>query len=296
MNTASLADFFSAWELFRDASTAGALAGAALGLMGVYIVLRRMVFVSAALSQAAGLGVSLAFYAQLQWGLAGFLVSPTVGALVMTIVAMLLLTLDRSGQGGRRDSLLGLAYLAGAAMSLALSTRIAQTVHDVESLLFGTAVAVVPEDFWRIAFVTVGVGALHLWWRRGFIQTAFDRDGAKVRGLPVRWLELALLGTVALTISVCTRVLGALPVFAFTVLPAMAGVRVASSIPQAMSIATVAGALAGFGGYVLAYVGQLPVGASQTLAALAFVVLAELLRPFVKKRRTLNVLVAQGSR
>ena len=55
---ATLQTFLDGWDVFRDPVLASFVAGATLGLLGVYIVLRRMVFVSAALSQAAGLGVA----------------------------------------------------------------------------------------------------------------------------------------------------------------------------------------------------------------------------------------------
>ena len=66
----TLSAFFEAWELFREAALTGLVAGALLGVLGVYVVLRRLVFLTAAVSQAAGLGVVSAFYAQLHFGLA----------------------------------------------------------------------------------------------------------------------------------------------------------------------------------------------------------------------------------
>ena len=58
----TLAEFFASWELFRDPVLAGMIVGATLGYLGVYIVLRRMVFASSAIAQAAALGVALSFW------------------------------------------------------------------------------------------------------------------------------------------------------------------------------------------------------------------------------------------
>ena len=66
----SWSDFVAGLELFRDPIVCGAAAGLVLGFLGVYIVLRRMVFVSAAITHSAGLGVALAYYAQIHLGLA----------------------------------------------------------------------------------------------------------------------------------------------------------------------------------------------------------------------------------
>jgi zinc transport system permease protein len=274
----SLSLFLESWELFCQPALAGALAGALLGFLGVYVVLRRMVFVSAALSQAAGLGVTVAFYTQIHLGLSTALASPVLFATLATLLAALLVFADKSALGQRRESLLGFAYLVGGAGALAVSTRIVQEAHDIQSILFGSAVAILPESFTLLLVTVVALGALHLWWLRGFLQASFDRDGAKVRGVPVRFLEVLLLASLAVAISICTRVLGALPVFAFSVLPAMAAVRLCVNVPRALGVAAVLGAAAGFVGYVAAFLWELPVGAAQTLTAASFVLVAEAVR------------------
>ncbi len=272
--TADLQSFFGAWELFELPALAATFAGAALGLLGVYVVLRRLVFLSAAVSQAAGLGVALALFAG-HLGAAAFLASPLLGASATTLAAVLLIATAR---GSRRaspvghDALLGFVWLLGAAGTLAVGTRLGAEMHDVEGLLFGSAVAVSPADFAVVRLVTFAVLVLQLWWWRGFASVSFDPVGARVRGLPVRILDLALYVSLALAISVSTRVLGALPTFAFSVLPALAAVRLVANVPRALLLGTVLGAASGFVGYVVAYLWQLPVGAAQTLVALAIVI------------------------
>lgn len=256
--------FIESWVLFQDSVLAGMIAGATLGLVGTYIVLRRMVFFSAALSQVAGLGVTLSF-------LAGFH-SPTLGAIALTLVVAAGLMLDSSADAGKRDSYLGLAFLIGSAGTLIIGTRIVAELQDIQTLLFGTAVAVVPEDFNVLAVTCALVFLIHLWWHRGFQQIAVDRVDAQIRGLPVRTIELVLLSTIAVAISVVTGVLGALPAFAFSVLPALAALRVARNVKVALVLGTIIGAACGFWGYYMAFVWDLPVGASQTLVAAGFFV------------------------
>lgn len=277
--SASLELFLSSWALFREPTLAGVLAGALLGYLGVFIVLRRMVFVSAALSQSAGLGVTLAFFAQLALDVSEGSALPLVGAVALTLLAALALGLNERRQRVRTESLLGAIYLVGAAGSLALGTRVPQEAHDIESLLFGSAVALLPGAFVTLTSVVSVLFLLHLWLRRGFTQASFDRDGALVRGLPVRLLETLLLGSIAIAIATTTRILGALPVFAFSVLPAMAALRLVSNVPRALFLSTALGALSGLLGYVGAFLFELPVGAAQTLCAALLVVVSGLLAP-----------------
>ncbi len=270
----TLHDFFAAWELFADPALAGALAGALLGALGVYVVVRRMVFLSAALAQAAGLGVAGAWFAQIHLGVPAGLATPTLGAGLASALAATLMAGGEAGLKGRRDGWLGGVYLIGAAGTLAIGTRIVQEVQDIETILFGSAVAVSPDDLRALAWTVGLLGLVHLVGLRGFVQVAVDENGARVRGLPVRLLGLLLMGSLALAVSFGTRILGALPVFAFTVLPPLAALRLAPNVGYAVLWATLIGALAGFFGYVAAFLWKLPVGAAQTLTAAVLLALA----------------------
>jgi len=270
----SLAQFFEAWGLFRDPVLAGTVAGAVLGWMGVSVVLGRMVFLSAALSQAAGLGVVAALWVG---GGLGIVLSPWVGALVLTGSAALLLA-GRTRGFWSREAWLALVYLGGAAGTLAIGSRVVGEIHDVQTLLFGSAVAVRPGDLRVLLWVLVPLWVLQAWWARGLRLALFRPESAAVRGLPVRGLQVVTLLSLTLCLSLATRVIGALPVFAFSVLPATAAVALAPSMAWAQWGALLAGGLSGFLGYLLAYLWSLPVGPTQTLVALTLALLAGLLR------------------
>jgi zinc transport system permease protein len=125
--------------------------------------------------------------------------------------------------------------------------------------------------------VLIGSGvvlAVIVWGRRGFFMTALTPDAAKVQGLPVAFLDALLMVAIALMVSISARALGALPVFAFSVLPAVAAMAITPSPGFALGVAMAGGALAGGGGYLLAFFGEFPVGASQTVACGALVIIA----------------------
>jgi zinc transport system permease protein len=272
VQTPTFDEFFAAWDLFRDPVLAAMIAGATLGYLGVYVVLRRMVFVSAALSQAAGLGVAFAFYTQIAVGATGFLADPLVCATSFTLAATLVLAKPGDGSWVSRESVLGAVYLIGSAGTLIAGTKIQQEAHEISSILFGTAVLVTPSDLNLLTIVCAVVMTVQLFAARGFRFASFDPDGARVRGLPVRLLEAVLFASIALVVSFATRVLGALPIFAFSVLPAMAAILVAPSVSLALALATALGALSGGLGYLVSFRFALPVGASQAATALLFIV------------------------
>jgi zinc transport system permease protein len=236
-----------------------------------------MVFAVAALAQAAGCGVAWAFYLEIHSGLPPWLLAPRAWSLGLTLLA----TAALRWPGRRvvsRESLLALLYLLGAAGALLLGTRITQEAHDVEAILFGSAVVVSALDVSVVVGVGGGIMLLLLAWYRGFWFASLDPDAARVRRLPVTLLDLIFLLMLAVFVSVTTRALGVLPVFAFSVLPAVAAIAVCRTPASTGMLACVLGVVAGAGGYFLAFVAAFPVGASQTLLAGAFVLLAFALR------------------
>lgn len=268
-------DFFGAWELFRDPVLCGILAGAALGLLGVYIVLRRVVFMAAVLSQSAGLGVALAFWVGMQLDRE---VEPMVGAVLLCFAATLLVLVRPERLHLSREALLGTAWVTAGAAALVVGEAISVEAHDIGAILFGSAVLVRPVDLQLVGGAAAVTLLAHGWLRRGLVFAAFDPDVARVQGLPVTRLDLLLWLVVALTVSVSTRALGALPVFALSVLPALAGLLAAPRLAWVFPTALVVGMASGGLGYVLAFFESWPVGASQTLVALAFVATAGTLR------------------
>ena len=265
-------DFVQGWQLgvYRDPIICGGFAGAVLALLGVFIVLRRAVFVTAAVSEGAALGVALSFFVAARFSIE---LPPVLGALLLALIATATLALPAARMRLPKESLVGFAYLAAAGLAVLVGDRITQEAHNVASILFGTAVMVRPLDLYLVTGVgTVVVIVLAVAYR-GLLFSGFDPDSARVQGLPVKGLELTLWLLVACMVSVATRAIGALPVFAFAVLPAMAALSVSGRMRRVLWLAPLIGGLAGTLGYLFAFFFEFPVGASQTvLATAAFVV------------------------
>lgn len=265
-------DLVDHWELFRDPIYAGGIAGLLLGFLSVYVVLRRMVFVSAALTQSAGFGVAASFYVAARLGWA---IDPVWGATGMSLVTAALVAPDPRRLGVSRDMMLGLLFATFAGGAVLMAARIPQEAHDVQAILFGSAVVVSPDDLDRLAVHGGLVLALQAWWFRGFTFASFDPLAARVQGVPVRLLDVLLLACIGVAVGETARALGALPAFALSTLPGVAAVMLARGpLIVTFVVAAVIGAAAGAGGYVLAFFWELPVGATQTACAAAAVVAA----------------------
>lgn len=271
----SLEDLRLALSLFRDPILCAVVAGGVLGYLSVFVILRRMVFVTAALTQSAGLGVALAFWLGIHLELA---VPPIVGALGVSLLAAGALTITGQRLHLSRETVLAAVWLTGSAGAVLVGSRITQEAHDVSAILFGSAVLVRPLDLWLVTgsgavvlAVTVAVG-------RVLVFVGFDRDGARVQGLPVRWLEFGFLAGLTWMVSISTRALGALPVFAFAVLPGTAALLASPRLGLALPLALIVGATSGGLGYLIAFFVDTPVGATQAATALALALAAVPLR------------------
>lgn len=263
------------WLLFRDAILAAIISGGVLALLGVYVVARRIVFVSAALSQVSALGVVLGFFLvstlTLGGGLAGIL--PVGLALILALSAVLALAWIGDSPSLGRDAVLGIAFIVPTALVLVLGPKIPSEMHSVEQILHGSAVLVRPGDLYAIAAAGAAVLIAQLVAFRGFVFASLDPQVARTQGVPVRILDMALFASIAIMTGLVTRALGAMPTFALTVLPAIAVLGLRIGLRNVFILAALIGAASGAGGFIVAYMMDWSVGASQTLVAMGFLLL-----------------------
>ena len=215
-----LQEFLNSYFLWRDPMIVGAVTGAICGFLGVYVVLRRIIFVSATLTQIASFGVALSFYLE-SLGLAIFsrLLGPFALSLILTFIAAAFYALKREFDRISREGMIAFGFLFASGGVIILGDKISTGAHDIATILFGSAVVVDPLDAYLIPAVAVLVFIVHLIYFKDFVFVSFDTESAKLFRYPVRRLNTLLLITVAVVVSLATRALGALPVFALLALP-----------------------------------------------------------------------------
>ncbi|GEM_PF-778249 len=246
------------------------VAGLALGLLGVYVVARRIVFVSAALSQVSALGITLGFLGVALLGIQGVLADliPPVAAAVLAIITVWWLVRVGESSSFPRDSVLGVAFVIPMALVLIVAPLITAEMHEVEHVLHGSAVAVSMPNVIAVTVAAALVLAVQLLGFRGFLFSSLDPDVARTQGVPVGLLDALLFGSIALMTGLVTRALGALPTFALTILPGLGAIGLRIGLAKVFAIAAVAGGLSGAGGFLLSsFVTDWSVGASQAMVA-----------------------------
>jgi zinc transport system permease protein len=257
--------FWESWFVWRDAMIVAMLSAAALAYLGVWVVLKRVVYVPLALAQVSSAGVVLAYLLGSWLGVhshnmygCGILLDPSWLSLMVAMATAFWFAHPRE------DSSLAIvsAYLISGATVLVLGGFVTQEMHDVQTVLFGNAVLV---EFAQILYVggaALATAILHLLLHRRFLFASFDPDAAGAAGLRPFRLEVLLYASFALMISVATRAIGALPAFGLMVLPAMTALRLARGMRRAFALAIGLGMLAAALGYYLSFRLGLPTGAA----------------------------------
>ena len=273
------ADFWAGRDLWREPMIAGVLAGAILGYIGVFVVLKRMVFVSAALSEISGVGVAFAFYVGALLGIdphahgaVPVLLEPTWFSLIFACLAAALFSLRPGHRKLATETIVGLGYIIASALVLAIlnSPRIAQEAHAVGDILFGNAVTVPRSQIWALFAASLAVVAVHALFFKELLFVSYDPETAVVQGVGVFRYELLLNLATAVVISVATRAVGALPVFAFTVIPAAAALMITEKMRLTIVLSVAFAIVAAAVGYYLSWIEQLPTGATMVVTASFF--------------------------
>jgi zinc transport system permease protein len=271
-------EFLASAEIWRDALAAAAIAGGMCGFLGVYVVLRRTVFVSAALTQIATFGLVAALVVEEGLGVEVERASVQLTvATIFSIVGALLL-----GTASHRripaEARVGVAYVLAGALVVLGSSRLVHAAHDLGGMVFGNAVAVSLFDVAVVGVIAAVCVGIHAVFAKEILFASFDGQTAAAMGMrPARWNAM-LYFTLGLAIPASARVLGALPVFAFLTVPASIALLSGIGLRATFLAATIIGVLAGAGGYVASWFWQLPTGPTMVVAAAAFALPALLLR------------------
>lgn len=275
--------FLDALPMVQNGLLASCLTAVVCSFLGVYILLKRMVFVSAALTQFSALGIALALilaeFFLPHGSLATSARSDHNADLLTNGAALLFACLVSSGlamhaQERRitRESLLGIGYVLPAGLSLVILDRVTTHPGLIEGVLFGNAVFVTSQQLLVLAVACTVVLCLHGLFYKEFIFISFDPETAKASGLRTLLLNQLLFFTLAVSTSVAIGCIGALPVFAFMVMPAAAALMLVTRLLSAFLLAIGIGVTSAVAGFYLSFLLALPTGPTMIATAGLFLI------------------------
>lgn len=237
-------------------------------LAGVFVVQRRQALTGDGMGHVAFAGVGLAFLVGAQ---------PLVGALVLTVLAAVgLHRMQRAGLSS--DLALALIFYGGIALGFLFASRAGGGVNAVVGFLFGSPLNLTWSGTAAIVSIALVVLAVVVLLYRPLAAIAFDAAAARVAGVPVDGLVLAITLLVALTVVGGMQAIGLLLISAMMVVPVAAAAQVASSYRATMVTAGAVGAFSAGAGLVAAYLLDASPGASIVLTAIACYLVAAAVR------------------
>ena len=248
------------FEFFRNALLAGVFASIAGGIIGTYVVVRRIVSVSGGISHAAFGGVGLGYYLG---------IDPLLGAAVFTVATALGMGVLEIRARQQMDTIIGAVWAAGMALGILFVYLTPGFAPDLFSYLFGNILLVPQGDVLLMAVLVAIIVAIVGLFYLEFQAVTFDPDYARVMNLPVERLSLLLLVLVALTVVMLIRVVGIILVIALLTIPAAISRLYTGRVWSMMLLATGLGALFTLIGIGLSYVLNVPSGATIILVSTA---------------------------
>ncbi|HON40289.1 MAG TPA: metal ABC transporter permease [Methanoculleus sp.] len=248
------------FEFFRNALLAGVFASIACGIIGTYVVVRRMVSVSGGISHAAFGGVGLGYYLG---------IDPLLGATVFTVATALGMGVLEIRARQQMDTIIGAVWAAGMALGILFVYLTPGFAPDLFSYLFGNILLVPRGDILLMAVLVAIIVAIVGLFYLEFQAVTFDPDYARVMNLPLERLSLLLLVLVALTVVMLIRVVGIILVIALLTIPAAISRLYTGRVWSMMLLATGLGALFTLIGIGLSYVLNVPSGATIILVSTA---------------------------
>ncbi len=280
------------FSFMRNALAAGVLVSIACGIIGTFVVIKRIVFISGGIAHAAYGGIGLGYYwkytllpllfaesaaAQTQrpgsW--------PLLGAVVFSLLAAVIMGLIQRHTRQRADTIIGVLWAIGMAIGIIFVDLTEGYKADLMSYLFGSILAVERNELLIILGLDAVIVAVVALFYKELLAISFDETFAAVENVPVDVIYIILLGMVSLTVVMMMRVVGLIMVIAMLTMPAAIAGHFVKDMKRMMVSAVILGMFFTVVGLWLSYAWNLTSGASIILVSGAAYLVSLVIRSIV---------------
>lgn len=257
----------SVWRnpLLWTALMGGLLASIVSGVVGSYVVVKRISFISGSIAHAVlgGMGLCLWLNRVMGWSQ----VTPLHGAIGSSVVAALLIGWISLRNKSREDAAIAALWTVGMAIGMLFISQTPGYNVELSNFLVGNILWVTPDDLWLLAgldaVALISVFLLH----KRLLVLCFDEDQARLQGVKVERLYLFLLVLVALSVVMLTQVVGIVLVITMLTIPAAIANLFVARLSRMMVLAVCFSALFFLSGTVIAFYLDWPAGSTVALTA-----------------------------
>jgi zinc transport system permease protein len=250
---------FFTYGFLQRALLAGVFIAIACALLGVFLILRRDAMIGHGLAHVTFAGVALGLFLNFM---------PMVIAMFIAVGASLFIMRLKNKAGLHGDTAIAIFSSVGFALGVILVTLSQSFNVDLFSYLFGEILAIESSEVWFSVILAGAVVSLVVMNYHKLMYITFDPESAKASGIKVNRLDTLLTVLTAVTVVLGMKVVGILLVSALVVIPAAAGLQIASSFRNAILLSTLVSISSVILGLLLAFIFDLP--ASGTIVILSF--------------------------
>jgi len=280
-------EFFEAVVQHRfmlNALLTGLLASVACGVVGTYVVTRRITYLAGGIAHSVLGGMGVAYYLAQVHDFKS--IHPMHGAVAAALLAAVLIGLVSLRAKQREDTVIGALWAIGMAVGIIFISATPGYNENLMSYLFGNILLVSSGDLWLIAGLDMLVVTVGLLFYNQFLAVCFDEEFARVRGINVEFYYLLLLCLTALTVVILVTVVGIVMVIALLTLPAAVAGHFSKTLWQTMLWATLCSILFTTLGLGISYSPNLPAGATIIVVAGAAYLVVTISTRLAKVRRS----------
>ncbi len=259
----SMLEFFNdlfTFPFLQNAVIVSLLASIACGVVGSFVVVRRITYIAGSIAHCVLGGMGVARYIQITYGIPWL--HPLVGAVVSALAAAVIIGMVSLYAKEREDTVIGALWAVGMAVGILFIARTPGYNEDLMSYLFGNILMVSTRDIYIIigldALIIIVVAIAY----NQFLAVCFDEEFARLRGLPTHYYYLLLLCITALTVVLLITVVGIVMVIALLTFPAAIAGQFAKTLKQMVVYAALICMALSTGGLALSYGPDLPSGAT----------------------------------
>lgn len=254
------------YDFFRNALLGSLFTAIACGIVGTYVVARRLVFISGGITHASFGGLGLGFFLGM---------NPVLMALVFSILSALGVEWVSKTQNVREDSAIAAVWSLGMALGVFFIFLTPGYSPNLSAYLFGNILTISAADIVWIALLAAALLLLAAFFLREIIYVAFDNGFARTQQLPVKFIEYTMMVFIAITIVLSIRLVGIMLLMSLLTLPQMVVNQFTSDYRKIMYGSILIGFLACVSGLVLSYYLNIPSGAFIILVLTAFFFIAK---------------------
>ena len=245
---------------FRNALIGTLLACVSCGIIGTYIVTRRLLFISGGITHSSFGGVGLGMY---------FSFSPTLGAFIFAAASALGIQWLGRRREIREDSAIAMLWVLGMTIGVIFCFMTPGYTAELTTYLFGNILTINNKDIVTLAAICTVQTIFTAIMYRTIISVAFDKEFARSRQLPVNAIETTMMIFIALTIVACLRIVGVILVISLLTIPQMTAMIFTGNYKKIIALSILLGYAASAAGLLLSFALDIPGGASVILCSIA---------------------------